>query len=772
MNTTKLTWEIQLLSFTSNQKSLIDSLRPGQKELANWQGGKMAVAAVPGAGKSYSLSVAAALTIARAQLNLQRQLVIVTYTRSAAAGIKQKIRDCLKQMGLPQWGFTVHTLHGLALNIASRNPELHSLNFDTATVISPNRNHQLIRNCVEAWISDSPYYYQRLIEGVRFDGEEAEKLRRQSVLRTEALPSLAYTVIREAKSSGLLPQDLWELSQQAKDEYQILAIAAGLYNQYQQLMTAQNFIDYDDLILAALKVLENETVRKTWQGQIYAVFEDEAQDSSLLQEKLISLLAANPDSDKFEDTNLVRVGDPNQAINTTFTPADPLYFNWFCQTCQQQNKLVTMNQAGRSSRVIIASANYVLQWINEHWDKKGSQPLNLPFRNQEIVPVAEDDPQPDANPTPEDGGVEIHYPEDVYNTVELIGQRVELLLQKSPDHSAAILVRENRQSNYVAQKLKYLQKQAGIRVYEVAEAERYSQIPQEILSLLLFIHRPHSPDNIKRALEILQQRQLIPSQDLNILTSYPEQFLYPTLPEKPGSLSPDLVKTRRYCCNLLKAKIELPHYQLIAFLGMTLKYTGSELATVQKLSEKVHQQIRGRNSLASAITVLQEIVTNETFEAVEEDNEEQYTRANQLTIITMHKAKGLDWDYVFIPFLHSNILPGKLNVPLAAKFLGEFTLADVARGQLRSALHSQYQGNFPIIPDPLKAWTEAEKLKKAEEYRLLYVAMTRAKRLLWLSAAKQGPYRWSNFRAEGVNNLQNLDPCPVLSPLNQFLRNK
>jgi DNA helicase II / ATP-dependent DNA helicase PcrA len=47
--------------------------------------------------------------------------------------------------------------------------------------------------------------------------------------------------------------------------------------------------------------------------------------------------------------------------------------------------------------------------------------------------------------------------------------------------------------------------------------------------------------------------------------------------------------------------MELPHYQLIPFLGMTLKYTGSELATVQKLSEKVNQQIRERNSLKTAI---------------------------------------------------------------------------------------------------------------------------------------------------------------------------
>ncbi len=94
----------------------------------------------------------------------------------------------------------------------------------------------------------------------------------------------------------------------------------------------------------------------------------------------------------------------------------------------------------------------------------------------------------------------------------------------------------------------------------------------------------HSPDNLKAALEVLQQRSLIPTQDLNALSTSPEQFLYPT-PLHPKH-KPQVEEARRYCCNLLRARMELPHYQLIPFLGMTLKYTGSELATVQKLSEK------------------------------------------------------------------------------------------------------------------------------------------------------------------------------------------
>ena len=757
-------------------QTLRNGLRQGQESLADWRGGQIAVSAVPGAGKSHSLSVAAAIAIARNQLHSRKQLVIVTYTRSAAANIKSKIRDRLKDLMLAPGGFIVQTLHGLALQIANSHKELSGLNLDQVTIVTPTPGHRIIRSAVDKWIAQNSDRYSILLEGLQFDGEETEKLRRQSVLRTEILPSLAHLAVREAKSSGLLPEDLWSLSSQARDYYQVLEIAAGLYKEYQEFMRSRDFIDYDDMILAALRVLENQAMRKLWQNQVFGVFEDEAQDSSPLQEKLISILAGNS-QDPHVEPNLVRVGDPNQAINSTFTPADPIYFNWFCNACEQKGNLATMNQAGRSSKIIIKAANFVLNWVNSVNSKQltpmrgqavnseESQNENKPFRKQEIVTVDPDDPQPDANPQPEGKGLEIYIPDDIYHTVELIGKRAIALFKANPERNAAILVREHRQAKFVAEQLAYLPREYKIRIYEVGESDRNSQVPEEILKLLQFLDRPHSPDNLKLALEVLENRGLIPAQDLNALATYPEQFLYPT-PLNPEQ-KPPVIAARRYCCNLLRARMEFPHYQLIPFLGMTLKYTGSELATVQKLSDKVNLQIARHSSLKSTIEVLQEITSSENFSGVEESTGDRYTRHGQITIITMHKAKGLDWDYVFLPFLHEDVLPGQLWTPVAARFLGNFTLAEVARAQIRTLVHSEIleDGKIPSIPLPIEAWKKAEKLKEAEEYRLLYVAITRAKRLLWISAASLGPFRWSIFRGDKPTKLQQKKPCPVLPAL-------
>ena len=755
-------------------QKMTDSLRPGQKALAQWRSGPLAVSAVPGSGKSTGMAAGAAIAIAYHQLHARKQLILVTFTRSAAANLKTKVRHHLRELSLPLNSFVVHTLHGLALNIASRHPEVSGINLspldsEGTTLVSPTQSHRLIRTAVERWIEENPASYQRLIEGNSFDGEETERLRRQSVLRTEVLPALAYTVIHEAKSSGLSPEALSEIAKTMQigvpedgADYDVVAIAAGLYAHYQTLLTDKGLIDYDDMILAALKTLEARDIRKLWQSRVFAIFEDEAQDSSPLQTQLLEVLAAHPEN-LSAPVNLVRVGDPNQAINSTFTPADPVFFNQFCDRCQETGRLASIEQAGRSCSAIMQAANFTLHWVN----KNGA---GQAFRSQDILPVGPDDPQPNANPAPIGRGVELTRPKNTVDAVRQLAQRVVEAFEENKEISAAVLVRESRQGKFLKEiledpdRLGFDFEQTGIEIYDVGARDRKTHIPREILDLLQFIERPHSPDNIKAALRVLVSRQLVPTQDLNPLATNPEQFLYPGPLDAPPQTSA-AQQARRYCAALIRARLELPAYHLIPFLGLTLGYDQSELATADKLAARIAQQTLEDSTLTAMLGALQELLSSERFRAVEaEDTESQYARPGQLTIVTMHKAKGLDWDAVFLPFLHKRNIPGEAWIPQQMQFLGDFSLDEVARAQLRAHTHAVYAQNYrpEPIPNIEDAWQQASNLKKAEEFRLLYVAMTRAKKLLWMSAARQAPFTWSK-----PGNLQDAEASPIFTALHQ-----
>ncbi|MEB3117224.1 MAG: ATP-dependent helicase [Limnothrix sp.] len=737
---------------------LRDGLRPGQREIADWAGGPLAVSAVPGAGKSTGMARAAALTIARFQLDARRQLAVVTFTRSAAAHLKAKIRESLQILGLPRQGFTVQTLHGLALQIAGRNPELSGMERDR-TLVSPDRQHRLIANAVDDWITQNPSLYGLLLEGLEFDGEEAERLRRLSVLRTDLLPELMLTVVREAKSSGLKPADLQHMGQApelAADRYPGLAIAAGLYEAYEAQLQRRNAIDYDDMILAALRVLADPEAASLWRSRIFAVFEDEAQDSSPLQARLLEQLAIDPATNA---VNLVRVGDPNQAINSSFTPADPVFFRRFCEACRSQGRFAQMDRSGRSSLIILEAANVLVQWTNDREFPRLTQQIGTrsalpPFELQCIQPAEPNDPQPNANPTPLGLGLELVRPADIHQSIAQIGQRAIDLWAKAPDLSLAVLVRTNDQGRWVA---KSLGDRFGDRLnlYEVGASDRQSHVPGEMLTLLQFLDRPHSPQYLKALLRVLVDRQRIPTQDLDSLAAQPEQFLY------PGPLDPPLAEparqARRICAGILAARLHLPHYALLSFLAMTLGYDRAELATTDKLIETLVQRDRGDQRLETTLNNLAEIVSNETFAPVEAEElpESPYTRPGQLTIITAHKAKGLDWDGVFLPFLHSDYFSTEARVPLQMEFLGAFNLGDCLRAQIRDRVHGAAK-----LPPIAIATHQARWLKVAEEYRLLYVAMTRAKRLLWMAAEQQAPFTWNK-----PENLTTKTPCPAFLAL-------
>ena len=107
-------------------------LRPSQEAVIRYTGGKMGVAAVPGSGKTFTLSHLAASLIeqlAEAGLQDEQEVLIVTFTNPAVNSFRNRIARLVQQERglLPYVGYRVRTLHGLAHDIVRMRPALVGL---------------------------------------------------------------------------------------------------------------------------------------------------------------------------------------------------------------------------------------------------------------------------------------------------------------------------------------------------------------------------------------------------------------------------------------------------------------------------------------------------------------------------------------------------------------------------------------------------------------------------------------------------------------------
>ena len=92
------------------------------------------------------------------------------------------------------------------------------------------------------------------------------------------------------------------------------------------------------MLILAYKLLKTDVaVREKLQKKYTFVFEDECQDSNLIQGKILSLISE-------KRGNLVRVGDVNQSITGTFTASDPKFFREFCGKANSAFKMFMAGQ--------------------------------------------------------------------------------------------------------------------------------------------------------------------------------------------------------------------------------------------------------------------------------------------------------------------------------------------------------------------------------------------------------------------------------------------
>jgi DNA helicase-2/ATP-dependent DNA helicase PcrA len=653
-----------------------------------YEDGKMGVSAVPGSGKTQILSYLAAKLVSQG-LSDDQEVLVVTFSNSAVNTFVQRITQLIRQeyQLLPHIGYRVRTLHGLAHDIVRERPAIAGLS-EQFQILDERVTGQMREEAVQLWIREYPYVLEQFISSEVDDRGLDRILRRQ-------WPDLAFNLadkfISRAKDLQLSPTALrLQLSEaldgQPLDSQPLLQMGLQVYEDYQRALSYQGGVDFDDLVRLALQVVQTDPellnrLRHRWPY----ILEDEAQDSSYLQEQILRLLTHNG--------NWVRVGDPNQAINTTFTTADPYFLRQFLK--EEDVVQHVLPNSGRSTLRIIELANYLIDWTSQAhpspWLRQGPTAAFLP---QDIVPTPPGDPQPNPVDLP---AYTVHLHNQEYEPDQELHDVVRSLarwLPAHPDRTVAVLVPINARGFKLAELLRRRDLPHEELLRSTAQTRQTAGILE---SILRYLGHPLQPENLARAFLIWSQvNPLTPletahpmenavasmeeeegeegEQDTSAVEAWreqqrkklarvlrrcrdPESFVYP----RPGadyvaaldldeeSMVP-LLAFRQAVQRWLEASI-LPIDQLVLTLAQELFTEPADLALSYKLALLLgsYADHNPEARLPDLVQELAMIARNQRrFLGFDEADLGYEPKPGVVTISTMHKAKGLEWDRVYL----------------------------------------------------------------------------------------------------------------------------
>ena len=721
--------------------------RPKQREVLKYSGGKMGVSAVPGSGKTVTLSALAAKLVAGSSLEDDQEVLIVTLVNSAVDNFAAQVAGFLAERRLlPHLGYRVRTLHGLAHDVVRERPGLVGLS-DDFQIVDEREAGRILQTAAEAWLNGHPDLLNDFL-AADLDDRQEQWVRRDHW--PELVRNVAYSLIRQAKDWQLSPVELHDHLDEAPQALPLAEMGWAIYADYQRALAYRGAVDFDDLIRLALEALQLddellERLRHKWPY----VLEDEAQDSSRLQQEILALLAGTGSPANSEGSgNWVRVGDPNQAIYETFTTASPEHLREFLKRRDVEGR--ELPNSGRSTQSIIDLANYLIDWTER------KHPVEA-VRGALTPPYIEPTPPGDPQPNPLDDSGQVHVVGKKFTPQEEIRAVADSIARWLPDHegqTVAVLVPRNRRGFQVVNELKR-------REVEYVELLRSTRTTRETAgalgNVINYLADPVSSTKLARVYRVWRRDDRENSEMEERLTAVAdalrrcdrvEDFLWPRLGRdwmEAIRLSDEFLGMREHLeefRGLVRRWQEatlLPIDQLILTLAQDLFEEPADLAIAHKLAV-VLERVAERHPdwrLPELTEELAVIARNERRFLGLGDEDTRFDperHKGKVVVATVHKAKGLEWDRVYLMSVNNYNFPAGLphDSYISEKWFVRDSLNLQAEGlaQLRAAV-GQPEGapqDRSSHYEESAATQQARLDYAAERMRLLYVGITRAKR--------------------------------------------
>ena len=723
--------------------------REDQLPIMEYEGGKMAVPAVPGAGKTFIVTNLVAKLLEEKKQG-RGKILILTYMNSAVNNFKVRIKKILEENNIEEKNsYEVMTIHSLAVKIIKEKPEIVMMNEDF-NIADDLQKTMILNECINNFKLNGGEKAFRFFLKEQKDTEWAQ---RQLDAWENGFYDLVQNTISELKYKDITSQKLEEYL--SKNRRGILKIILPIYTEYEKKLKSNGLLDYDDMLILAYKVLSiDEDLRKKYQNKYQYIFEDECQDSNEIQGKIIGLICE-------EHKNLVRVGDINQSITGTFSSSDPKFFKEFIEN---SDYCYRMDMSNRSSKDIINLANELVRYVTQNLQEECRDALE----DMDIKTVPKNMGYKE-NPDPDKYQINYKYYETFDKEIENTVKFVRNIHKRYPDKSIGILVPYNDHINLVAKEL----------IKEDLEFEelgpnslRKRRVIDNIAQVIDFVL---NCNDIEKLIEVLDKVYIKTENKegkkdfLQLLreNSYTvEDLLYDKECSKEIiiDIDSDLYKSFVYGLKSLKNIVEYPLTRidkLILFIGDSLLIEKEERAIVDYLAFYVKYLLSDNNSInLQQIYLLLNDRKNRVFsyiiEVVSEINGyEPYP--GSITVCNYHKSKGLEWDCVFLLGMTEFNFPDNIYQKFQCDkwYLKEKYKNPEAN--IKSEIDLMLQGEVTKnYPKEIK-----ENLIK-EKIRLLYVGITRAKEMLILSASAKN----------SAQDKRKQNPSMYLSILKNIIDNK
>ena len=723
--------------------------RKEQLEILSYTGGLMGISAVPGSGKTFTLSALAADLIeklVRASENQEpdQEILIVTFSNAAALNFSARIASFLAERGLlPGIGYKVCTLHSMALDIIRGHTQQLGIE-DDFTVLDEVGSDALLQRAVDLWLDADMRDTFDLVVDPNLRPEKQDEIYREKW--QQDVTDIVRNVISQAKDYHITPEELRTDLDKMGDRFArpLLEMVCDIYGFYQTQLRNYPAMDFADLMFNAYRLLASDSAYLAYlQNRWPYILEDEAQDSSLIQEEVLRLLTAR-------SGNWVRVGDPNQAINETFTTANPKYLRNFIAEAQLN---VPMETAGRSQRSVLAQANRLVNYVvNAHPN---------PACRDGLVPTYVRLTRPDDKQgNPPDDPSRIVYDPQLYSTrdeIDAISRLAVKHAQERPSETIAILTPSNEYGKEFVNRLEDF----PIEVVEVLKSTKKARASADVIAVVLDwlslpLNRKHClalfrmlyGEREKGEFHLTAEDQAKIEAVFEAL-EHPEEFFYPVsedslqqLIESWGFeefLQQTIFRFRFFLKRWLDARF-LPIDQLILLIGQDLFHTSEDLCCAGQIGILLSQIVRmnpelGLGSMAAEV---RKIASNANLYAGLRGSDSQFDPNDypgKIVVTTYHKAKGLEWDQVFLTSCNNYDFPDgseaqyvnrrykpryvRDNLDLQAEILQALKAVSGVEPGLR---YRRGDGSR-------EAWLDGVK----ERLRLLYVGITRAKKGLYVS---------------------------------------